>query len=308
MAGESNADVYASFGANNAVVTSGSVEDHEQNMLALDVETRDGDDRINLVDSESDIYATGDKFAAEGEDDGRMQVRINGESGEATVDGELSEGDSNSETDGEDFAPLGETPSELTESSQMLEQHEQGFQEMINQAAERGLPTDAIERIQEEYEGEGISEGSYEELAKAGYSKAFVDSYIKGQEALVESYVNQIKEFAGGDAKFSQLVTHLETNDGETLEALYEAMGRRDLATVKVLINAAGVSRSKRFGTKPARTTTTKAVPSKAAPSKAEGFGSQAEMVAAMSDPRYRTDATYRREVEQKVGNTGTAW
>lgn len=43
---ESNADVYASFGVNSAVMSGGSVEEHEQNMLALDVAARDGDDAI----------------------------------------------------------------------------------------------------------------------------------------------------------------------------------------------------------------------------------------------------------------------
>ena len=46
MAGESNADVYASFGVNSAVLTGSTPEEHQENMLALDVAARDGDDAI----------------------------------------------------------------------------------------------------------------------------------------------------------------------------------------------------------------------------------------------------------------------
>ena len=59
---ESNADVYASFGVNSAVMSGGSVEEHEQNMLALDVAARDGDDAIELAsdeaETERDLYHT----------------------------------------------------------------------------------------------------------------------------------------------------------------------------------------------------------------------------------------------------------
>lgn len=307
MAGESNADVYASLGANSAVMTSGDISEHEQNMLAANVAVRDGDDSI-VISEEKDLYDTGDKFADE--DEGRMQVRINGESGEATLDGDNTDESEDAQTgEGDvDFTPLGETPDELTASADLLGQHEVGFQSMVEQAASNGLAAESIARIHAEYEDGGISEESFAELAKAGYSKQFIESYISGQEALVDKYVGQIKDFAGGDDKFTQLITHLETNDAATLESLYEAMGRRDMSTVKALLNAAGTSRQARFGKPAARTVTTRATQSKSETRKVDGFESQGEMVAAMSDPRYRSDAKFRQEVERKVSVSNFAW
>lgn len=58
---------------------------------------------------------------------------------------------------------------------EQLSQHAEGFQEIVNQAFERGVSEESIARIQEEYEGDGISEKSYKELAEAGYSKSFID-------------------------------------------------------------------------------------------------------------------------------------
>lgn len=307
MAGESNAEVYASFGVNSSVVTGSTPEEHEQNMLALDVAARDGDDAIELAEEqEVDLYSNVDKFADPNEpDDGYMQVRI-GEDGstaefDTDTDGEPDAVDGEPEGEVGEFEPLGETPQELTSSTDQLAQHEEGFQEMVNQAAERGLPVESIGRIQAEYEGDGISEQSYAELAAAGYSKAFVDSYINGQEALVTSYVNQVVAFAGGQERFSALHAHLQANNPEAAETFENALQSRDIGTLKAIINLAGQSYNAKFGRKAARTVTQRATPAKPVVHKAEGFTSRSEMIKAMSDSRYRTDAKYRAEVEQKV-------
>lgn len=307
MSNESNADVYASFGVNSAVMSGDSIASHEQAMLELDVAARDGDDAIVLHDEEvreEDLYgADRDPFGQD--DDDRIQVRI-GEDGEPTeeVTEEVVEAEGSEEGEPE-FTPLGDTPEALKAASEQLSEHEAGFQEMINIASERGLTEEVISRIQEEYASEdGISEKSYAELAEIGYTKAFVDSYIRGQEALVEQYVARVIEYAGGREQFDALHTHLETNNPEAARTLETALENRDLATVKAIINLAGQSRSKAFGRKPTRSVTQRAVPAKATAPKAEGFANRAEMVKAMSDARYRNDAAYRREVEQKVFNS----
>ena len=300
---ESNADVYASFGVNSAVMSGGSVEEHEQNMLALDVAARDGDDAIELAsdeeETERDLYDNSDPFGQE-DDEGRIQVRIGDGSDPTDVDtGE--EGVEGAEGS-EEFTPLGDTPEELVAASEQLGEHEEGFQEMINIAAERGMSVDTIEAIQREYEeNEELSDESYAKLAEIGYTKAFIDSYIRGQEALVEQYVNNVIEYAGGRERFDALYNHLETHNPEAAQSLDNALTNRDLATVKAIINLAGESRAKAFGRKPTRSVTSRAIPAKPQAIKREGFADRSEMIKAMSDPRYRTDANYRRQVEQKV-------
>lgn len=297
---ESNADVYASFGVNSAVMSGGSVEEHEQNMLALDVAARDGDDAIELAsdeeETERDLYDNSDPFGQE-DDEGRIQVRI-GDGSEPT---DVDTGEEGFEG-AEEFTPLGDTPEELVAASEQLGEHEEGFQEMINIAAERGMSVDTIEAIQREYEeNEELSDESYAKLAEIGYTKAFIDSYIRGQEALVEQYVNNVIEYAGGRERFDALYNHLETHNPEAAQSLDNALTNRDLATVKAIINLAGESRAKAFGRKPTRSVTSRAIPAKPQATKREGFADRSEMIKAMSDPRYRTDANYRRQVEQKV-------
>lgn len=314
MAGESNADVYASFGVNSAVLTGSTPEEHQENMLALDVAARDGDDAIELNTNSDDPYGSDvDPFGEP--EEGRMQVRISADGsdeqeGEEGQGGEEQQGDEESQPeevtddDGEpgEFKPIGETPADINEASQQLEEHEAGFNDMVATAIERGLSQDAVTRIQQEYQNEdSLSDESYRELAEAGYSKAFVDAYIRGQEALVNQYVEKVMDFVGGRERFQQVYSHMHTNNPEGAEALIKAFESRDVATMKTILNLAGQSRDKTFGKKAERSITKRATPAKPAPRKAVGFESQAEMIKAMSDPRYRTDSKYRREVEQKV-------
>nr|CAK6604071.1 head assembly [Klebsiella phage vB_Kpn_K43PH164C1] len=164
MAGESNADVYASFGVNSAVLTGSTPEEHQENMLALDVAARDGDDAIELNTDNDDPYGSDvDPFGEQ--DEGRMQVRISTDGSDETEgnepDSEEQQDDPENQseevtTEGEDeeFKPIGETPADINEASQQLEEHEAGFNDMVATAIERGLSQDAVTRIQQEYQNE----------------------------------------------------------------------------------------------------------------------------------------------------------
>lgn len=283
-------DIYAEFGVNNAVISSGlTPEEHEQEMLSKPVEVRDRDDRIEVVESNED---------EEGHEEGTQQEQ----------DGDDQEGqeDYTDEEGGEPdngFGPVGEPDAELVSNSEQIGEHEAAFDDMVTTAVDRGLPTESVDRIRQEYDNDdGLSEKSYKELAEAGYSRAFVDSYIRGQEALVQQYVSGIMEYAGGRKSFDALFTHLQTHSPDSAEALEQAMANRDLRTVKALINLAAGSRAKSFGKPAARSVTKRGVPATAAGAPAaEGYTSTSQMIKAMSDPRYSHDAEYRASVERKV-------
>lgn len=314
---ESNADVYAQFGVNNSVVTSGSVSEHEQNMLSLNVAARDGDDAIELaevepVDPTSDDPYAGltDKFASEEDDNGYMQIRV----GQDTITSEdelAQEGDENADNVEEseadsgkeavEFEALGETPEDLTKAATSLNSHEQGFQSMVEKAVADGLPAESIQRMYDEYKEGGLSEESYAELAKVNFTREFIDSYIQGQEALIDQYASSMVEYVGGNEKFAALMQHLQATDMTAFNSLDEALETRNIDLAKSLLNLAGQSYNLKFGKAAKRSVTKRAVQTKVTAPKVQGFTSQAEMIKAMSDKRYRDDAAYRHEVEQKV-------
>ncbi|QQK88480.1 capsid assembly scaffolding protein [Providencia phage PSTRCR_128] len=314
---ESNADVYAQFGVNNSVVTSGSVSEHEQNMLSLNVAARDGDDAIELaevepVDPTSDDPYAGltDKFASEEDDNGYMHIRV----GQDTITSEdelAQEGDENvdnveesvadSGKEAVEFEALGETPEDLTKAATSLNSHEQGFQSMVEKAVADGLPAESIQRMYDEYKEGGLSEESYAELAKVNFTREFIDSYIQGQEALIDQYASSMVEYVGGNEKFAALMQHLQATDMTAFNSLDEALETRNIDLAKSLLNLAGQSYNLKFGKAAKRSVTKRAVQTKVTAPKVQGFTSQAEMIKAMSDKRYRDDAAYRHEVEQKV-------
>jgi len=279
-----SADVYASFGVNGAVISSSDPEEHEQNMLAMDVSARDGDASIELIGE------------PEEEEDEQLHDQEH--------DSEANESDDNSEADNEDFTPLGEPDAELTKASADIEEYATGFLELREQAIKSGLPSEVAERIESEYEADGhLSDDSYEKLAKAGFSKGFVNSFIQGQEALAQSFVVKITEYAGGKENFERVISHLKANSPGTVDVLYEAIERQDLNAIRSVINLGMASQSKKFGKHPERTITRRnaAPASRDAAPQSKGFESQNEMVRAMSDKRYGRDMKYTAEVEAKV-------
>lgn len=283
--------VYAEFGVSPNAIT-GSVEDlneHQQSMLEKDVAVRDGDDAITFkqLEAEQQEEAT--------EEDENVEETEETEEEEETED---------SEGQDQEFVELGETPKELTESVTALDENEAAFDDMVSAAVEAGKVTaDDITAIKAEYASKGeLSEASYAKLAEAGYTKRFVDSFVRGQEALAEQYAAGVVRYAGGAEQFNRILSHLEANDKSTKEALESAIIRKDLATAKAILNLAGRNLGKTRGVAPQRTLTTQGKPAVAAPKvQTEGFSSKADMIKAMSDPRYLRDAAYTNSVRTKV-------
>nr|DAH89526.1 MAG TPA: capsid assembly protein [Caudoviricetes sp.] len=284
--------VYAEFGVSPNAIT-GSVEDlneHQKSMLEQDVAVRDGDDAITFkqLEAENEEATEEDENVDEAEGD----------------DTEGDDDEPDTEGDDQEFVELGETPKELTESVTALNENEAAFDDMVSSAVEAGKVTaDDIAEIKAEYASKGeLSEASYAKLAEAGYTKRFVDSFVRGQEALAEQYAAGVVRYAGGAEQFNRILSHLESNDPSTREALEAAIVRKDIATTKALLNLAGKTLGKAVGVKPQRTITTQAKPVVApkAP-QTEAFSSKADMIKAMSDPRYLRDAKYTMEVRAKV-------
>ncbi|AUV61744.1 head assembly [Pseudomonas phage Henninger] len=282
-------DIYAEFGVNGAVMSSNNITEHEQNMLALPTNVRDGDDAITLS----------------GEEDETLNEEGLEDEQEEGSEGDEQEGGDDA-ADSDDFVPLGEPDADLVQSSKEIDEYAEGFQQLRAQAVSLGLDASVADAIEAEYEtDQKLSEASYKALEAIGYSRGFVRSFIAGQEAVASKYVAQIQQFAGGPEKFQQIINHMSANSPDAVAALEEAMGRQDLAAVKTLINLGMASRSKKFGKAPERAVNKRAsAPAVASRKGPEGFASQREMVAAMSDKRYQDDAEYRRSVEARVANS----
>lgn len=282
-----------------AIVTDGQVEAHEAAMLEQPVSVRDGDDLIQLNLGE-EVHA--DEHT---EDESRIEVNINTDGDEESTTEEDS-GDSEeagSEVEQEVDYSKADT-STIDEVAKTLVEAENGQKELIQEAVEKGLDPALMAVMEDEISKSGkLSAASYEALAKVGYSKTFVDAFIAGQEAVAQKFVNAIHGFAGGAENYTKLTTFIGANHPELADAFNAAIERSDVTTIKAILSTGKELHKKTFGKAPARNVANMAKPAAVAETKPEvkGFESRAEMVKAMSDPRYAKDAKYRREVELRV-------
>lgn len=293
-------------------LTNAVISDADAEMIQKPVTVRDGDDllEVNLPeDDKSDVQED-----AGSEDGEKVEVKISTDGDdEAEADGDSDEGDDDEGEGHSDEEELtlpeyqSADPKDLTEAAALMAEAEAGQADLAAKALEAGLSQESLDKAKAEYEKDGkFSEESYAELAKAGFSKSFIDSYMAGQAAVAERFVKSIFGHVGGEENFVKITAHIAENKPEMAQAFDAAVGRNDVATIRALLDAAVAEvRQSPASKAPKRNLANAAKPAKPAGSKAadkvEGFASRAEMVKAMSDPRYGKDAAFRREVELKV-------
>ena len=190
---------------------------------------------------------------------------------------------------------------ELSEAKPVEEQVE------TPDAPPQNLVREYMEKFAEN--GDALSEADYQDLAAKGYDKDFVDTYIAGvQAANMKAAEELVKDF-GGLEQFNKAKLWAKDNWTENEIAVFdkavsEANASEDKATVKVILN----SLMKEFNASSAQPN---ALIHTNTPPKPEimGYGSKADMMSDMDDPRYGKDAVYTHKVEDKMGLTDTgAW
>ena len=146
----------------------------------------------------------------------------------------------------------------------------------------------------------GFSDESLQNLAKTNPGE-LAKEYLRYRESqqpkgLSDKDVNDLKNIAGGPEKYDQLVEWATKNLPEKEQQMYDAVVDRGdplacyfaLQTVmNKYENAVGVEGQLITGKAPSASTDT--------------FRSQAELVAAMGDPRYDNDPAYRQDVISKL-------
>ncbi|HWL80100.1 MAG TPA: hypothetical protein VNR89_04045 [Roseomonas sp.] len=159
--------------------------------------------------------------------------------------------------------------------------------------SQRGVSAD---EVAEEYLSKGkLSAETYEKLAKAGLPKGFVDGWIEGREAAAEKVKTRLFQEVGGEEVFTKVRDWALSNLSEReLRAYNAAVNQGDVEVMALAVRGLHSRYIATVGNRPTL------IGGGTAPS-ADGFGSQAEVVKAMSDPRYRNDPQYRAEVERKL-------
>ena len=160
---------------------------------------------------------------------------------------------------------------------------------------------DLLNEASQEYAQQGkLNEETFEKLAQMD-SKDLLEAYMQIQsnpqvEDFTEDQVSDIQNFVGGEEQYNGLVSWAAENMPQNFIQAFDNLinvGDPDMIKLAVVgmqaaFQEANGYEGRMLSGKPAQTTQ-------------DVFRSQAEVVAAMSDPRYDRDPAYRQDVFAKL-------
>ena len=115
-------------------------------------------------------------------------------------------------------------------------------------------------------------------------------------EDVTESQINEVKNFAGGEQEYTNMVQWAGENlDKESIKAFDDIIASGSIETIKFAVSGLKSQYLNAVGYEG------KMIQGKAAPERGDVFRSQAELVRAMNDRRYDNDPAYRQDVIEKL-------
>ena len=151
-----------------------------------------------------------------------------------------------------------------------------------------------------------LESGDYDQLAEAGFSRDMVDAYLSGLQykatqdtALSVKEVASIKESLGGEAEYNKMIQWAGENlSPEEVEGFNQIINSQPMAAVKMAVTGLHARYSAVEGREP------KLIGGRASKGNSDKFESTAQLVEAMSDPRYSKDPAYQRKIQEKLGRS----
>ena len=144
-----------------------------------------------------------------------------------------------------------------------------------------------------------FSSMSSQDLIKAYMEVQQLPEYQQAQQTPVEitdSQVNQIKNAAGGEAAYSNIINWAKSNlEAEQINAFDDVVNTGSVQAINLAVAGLKAQYDNANGVEG------RMVTGKAPTNSGDVFRSQQELVAAMNDPRYDRDPAYRQDVVDKL-------
>ena len=150
-----------------------------------------------------------------------------------------------------------------------------------------------------------ITDEMYADLEGAGLSRASIDAYLAGRAAasgytdtsdIAERDINIIQDSVGGEKAYSKLIDWAGSNlDEKAINAFDSTVSSGNVQMIKLAVAGLKAEYDSANGYEG------RMLSGKAAQTSGDVFRSQAEVVAAMSDPRYDKDPAYRNDIYEKL-------
>jgi len=190
-----------------------------------------------------------------------------------------------------------ELQKKLGKSSNQQEEPEEQTEELED-------TTSILDKLWEESSFENISQETLDELAKADpndLAKIYLEYRSQAEQGnqravMTEQDVSQLKGLVGGDEQYKQMLGWAGQNLSEKEIEMYDSiMDKGDPTAAFFAVQALAYRYQDANGVEG------NLVQGKAPTSNTDAYRSQAELVQAMSDPRYDNDPAYRQDVIRKL-------
>ena len=154
-----------------------------------------------------------------------------------------------------------------------------------------------------------ISDDMYKQLEGAGFSKQLVDAYLNGRSVesgyttdgeveVAQKDITRIQDSVGGEAEYNKVIQWAGQNLPESeISSFDKVVSTGDPNVIQLAVDGLKAKYDNSNGYE-GRMLTGKNTTS------SEVYRSQAQLVAAMSDPRYDNDPAYRADVIEKLNRS----
>jgi hypothetical protein len=185
-----------------------------------------------------------------------------------------------------------------SETKQESDEQEAPAQDEVQQQAMSAWDTKFTDFSREYGEQGKLSDQSYTKLTEMGYPREVVDAYIEGQRAIAEKSTSSLLTEIGGQESFTAMRDWAAQNVPKPELKAYNDMleGSAEQASIAVKGMYARFQAANGGNFKAPKLLSGTQTKGSLAP-----YRSTAELTRAMSNPKYKQDPAYRKEVEQRL-------
>lgn len=184
-----------------------------------------------------------------------------------------------------------------TSSGESTEISDEVLTQKLDEAQQAGVDVDTLTTYYAE--NGALSDEHYADLAKKGFPKEIVDSYISGQQALADKQVETVlANSVGSKEEFEKLSAWASANLTDSELATFNKNISKGPEEAEMALNYLSTLYKSRAGVKPRLYEGIMKVEG------VQGFNSRQEAMAATADPRYAVDPAYRENVMARLSNS----
>lgn len=224
------------------------------------------------------------------DNEGVPPVETEGEESSTNTEGNAEEGDESTADNKE------EGEKDLQEE---VDKHSKAISSIKEDLKGKGVDFNSAVK---EYETKGsLSEETIEALNKAGYPPEVIEAFIEGRVAMEERFTKAIYESVGGEKEYRSIVNWASQNlTKKSIDAFNRAIDNNNINAITLMLEGMKAKMVAKMGTAKKSIHGGASAPN----GSPKGYNSKADVIKAMSDPRYGRDAGYTRMVEQQMWAT----